>query len=159
MPRFTYSSVVEAPVEVVFRLYEEPEALALLTPPWQPIQIVRREGGIQDGGVVELRLLFGPLKFKWVARHTGYEKNRQFSDEQVEGPFRHWVHRREFSAEDGMTRVSDVIDFSLPGGPLLDIWAAWLMRLQLKRLFGYRHRVTKRVCERRYRELAAKGAL
>jgi ligand-binding SRPBCC domain-containing protein len=147
MISFVYSSLIQAPVERVFAFHEQPDALERLTPPWQPVEVLRREGGIADGAVVELRLRFGPLARRWVALHMAYERNHFFEDVQKEGPFRYWRHRHEMTPEGGATRLTDRIEFSLPGGPLVDWAIGWLARRQLTRLFRYRHEVTRRACE------------
>ena len=44
-------------------------------------------------------------------------------------------------------RLTDHIEYSVSGVPLTDSIAAPFVRLQLKRMFDYRHAVTKRCCE------------
>ena len=127
--------MIDAPVETVFAFHERDDALELLTPPFPQVAITRT-GGIEAGARVELRV--GP--FRWIARHTGYEKNRLFVDEMVEGPFRQWVHRHEFEDLGGKTRLTDRIEYEVRAGAMV--------RVALGMLFRYRHRVTKRECER-----------
>jgi ligand-binding SRPBCC domain-containing protein len=79
---FIKSVVIAAPIETVFGFHEREDALALLTPPFPPVHIVQKTGGIQPGARVELRVGV----FRWIALHTTYEKNRLFVDEQIEGP-------------------------------------------------------------------------
>ena len=124
-----------------------------LMPPRQKFEMLRRDGGINDGGEIEFRLRIGPFWMRWQARHTGYEKNRLFVDEQVKGPFRRWVHQHEFQADGANTKLTDTVDFNLPGGAVADAAAGWIVRLALTRMFEYRHRVTNRITERMFREL------
>jgi ligand-binding SRPBCC domain-containing protein len=148
MPRFEASAFIQAPVEVVFAFHEKPEAFETLLPPRRAIEILRREGGLADHGEIEFRIRVFLFWVRWLARHTAYEKNRFFVDEQVKGPFRRWVHRHEFQAEGGGTRLADSVDYNLPGGAAVEIAAGWAVRLGLKRMFAFRHRVTKRIAER-----------
>lgn len=144
MPRFVHSSIIPAPVERVFAFHEQPDALQRLTPPFAPARVLRRSGSLLPGSTVELELPFGPFKTRWLARHTEYEKNRLFADVQESGPFRRWVHHHRFEPlSPSQTRLTDEIDFSLPGGPLIDFLGAWFARLQLRRLFRYRHDATR----------------
>ena len=131
--------MIDAPVETVFGFHEREEALKLLTPPFPPVKI-RRTGTLEPGARVELRS--GPMC--WVAVHRAYEKNHLFIDEQVAGPFRRWVHRHEFEDLAGRTRLTDRVDYEAPGGAMANA----LVRPLLAALFAYRHRVTKRECER-----------
>lgn len=145
MPRFVYSTVIPAPVEKVFAFHEQPDALERLTPPFAPVRFMRREGGIQPGAIVVLEIPIGPFRKRWVARHTEYERNRLFADVQEEGPFRRWVHHHRFEPlGPNETRLTDDVEFSLPGGALSDFLGAWLARLQLRRMFRYRHEATRR---------------
>ncbi|MBN3947833.1 MAG: SRPBCC family protein [Nostoc sp.] len=144
---FKHSSIINAPPEVVWKFHERPDILQVLNPPWQPIQVVRRQGVLNVGAITEFRLFLGPLPLTWLARHTECEKNRLFTDEQISGPFEFWVHRHEFEPEDGKTRLTDAISFSMPGGGTVEFVSGWLVQVQLEAMFRYRHYVTKRECE------------
>lgn len=132
--------MIDAPVEAVFGFHERDEALKLLTPPFPPVKI-RRTGRLEPGARVELSS--GPMR--WIAVHRAYEKNRLFVDEQVDGPFRRWIHRHEFEDFAGKTRLTDRVEYDAPGGAMANA----LVRPLLAALFAYRHRVTQRECERR----------
>jgi ligand-binding SRPBCC domain-containing protein len=149
MLHFNHSSVINAPVEVVWQFHERPDILQLLTPPWQPVKVVRREGGLGVGAITEFRLFLGPLPLTWLARHTQCEQYRLFVDEQISGPFETWIHRHEFQTEDGKTKLTDAISFSMPGGDTVEFISGWLIQTQLEAMFRYRHYVTKRECEAR----------
>lgn len=149
MLHFQHSSIINAPPEVVWKFHERPDILQLLTPPWQPVKVVRREGGLEVGAITEFRLFLGPLPLTWLARHTECEKNRLFIDQQISGPFEYWVHRHEFVAENGKTKLIDDISFSLPGGSTVEMMSGWLVQAQLEAMFRYRHYITNRECESR----------
>ncbi|MBD2625337.1 SRPBCC family protein [Trichormus variabilis] len=147
MLQFKHSSIINAPVEVVWKFHERPDILQLLTPPWQPIQVIRREGGLNEGAITEFRLFLGLLPLTWLARHTEYEQYKLFTDEQISGPFESWVHRHEFELENRKTILTDNIAFSMPGGDSVEFVSGWLIQVQLEAMFRYRHYVTKRECE------------
>ncbi|MBW4671014.1 MAG: cyclase [Cyanomargarita calcarea GSE-NOS-MK-12-04C] len=147
MLHFKYSSVIAAPVEVVWKFHERPDILQLLTPPWQPVQVIRRQGGLNVGAITEFRLFLGPLPLTWLARHTEYSEYRLFTDRQLSGPFESWTHRHKFEPENGKTRLTDEVFFSIPGGEPLEFFGGWLMQAQLKAMFRYRHEVTQRECK------------
>lgn len=148
MQHFEYSSWIDAPVAKVFAFHERPDALEKLTPPDQKIEIVSRQGGIQKGARVELRIHLGPWSVTWLALHVDYERNRRFVDDQIRGPFRKWVHTHRFLEEREGTRLIDSIEYGLPGGRLVEILAGPLIRNKLLKMFQYRHSVTRRECVR-----------
>ena len=145
MPTFVKSVLIDARVRDVFRFHEREDALALLSPPFPPVRVISRVGGIQTGAEIVLRI--GPVR--WIARHTAYEQDGLFVDEQTRGPFRAWVHRHEFEAVDGRTKLTDRIEYRLPGGALVNLLLAWIVNAALANMFRHRHRVTREFCEQR----------
>ena len=109
--------MIDAPVDEVFRFHERDDALALLSPAFPPVRRIGGTGGIGTGARVELRVGL----IRWVALHTAYEKDRLFVDEQIHGPFAKWVHRHEFESAGGKTRLTDRIEYDLPGGSLVNM--------------------------------------
>jgi ligand-binding SRPBCC domain-containing protein len=144
---FVQSVLIDAPVEEVFRFHEREDALALLSPPFPPVRKIAGPSGISRGTQVELRV--GVIR--WVALHTEYQKDRLFVDEQIQGPFRKWIHRHEFEACGGQTRLTDRIAYELPGGAVVNTLLGWTVTLGLRRMFAHRHRVTREFCERNHR--------
>jgi ligand-binding SRPBCC domain-containing protein len=141
---FVKTVIIDAPVGVVFGFHEREDALSMLSPAFPPVRMIGRTAGIQPGSRVELRVGF----FSWIALHTAYEKDRLFVDEQIEGPFAKWIHRHEFEDADGKTRLTDRVEFHLPGGLLINTLFGWIVKLGLKHMFNHRQRVTKQVCEK-----------
>jgi ligand-binding SRPBCC domain-containing protein len=143
MARFVKTVMIDAPVDKVFRFHEREDALSLLTPPFPPVRVISRSDGIQPGAKVVLRVVV----FRWVALHTEYITDRLFVDEQISGPFARWVHRHEFEGFGSRTRLTDRIEYELPGGPLVNRLLGWAVTPGLNRMFEHRHRVTRQFCE------------
>lgn len=147
MLNFRYSSLINAPVETVWQFHERPDILNLLTPPWQPVKIIRREGGLGVGAKSEFRLSLAGIPVRWIATHIECVPNCLFVDEQTEGPMESWVHRHEFMAEEDKTRLTDAIAYEIPGGFLAELFLGWWVDARLRDMFRYRHQVTKTNCE------------
>ena len=116
MLNFRYSSLIDASVEKVWQFHERPDILDLLTPPWQPVTIIRREGGLAVGAISEFRLSLAGIPVPWIATHIECEPYHLFVDQQTKGLMESWVHRHEFTPENGMTRLTDTISYEIPGG-------------------------------------------
>ena len=141
--QFTAQTRIEAPAEVVFRWYAEPDALERLTPPWEHLEVEQRSPGIHDGDRGVLRVRLGPFRIRWVFEHRDYVEGRQFRDVQITGPFRRWDHTHRFRSEGpGSCSLEDIIIYKLPFGRVGKFLAGWYIRRKLTRLFRYRHRVT-----------------
>ena len=135
---------MQAPVEQVFAFHERDDALAQLSPPFPPLRVVSRQGGIRVGARVDLRI--GPVR--WLAAHTDYRPNELFVDEQLAGPFTSRVHRHEFEPlGPRTTRLTDRVTFELPGGPVVNALFGRLVAWSLIPMFRFRHRATRLACE------------
>lgn len=148
--RFEHRSRMPATAEEVFDWHLREGAFERLAPPFDPAEVVAREGGVADGGTVELRL--GPLRQRWLARHTDFEPGRLFRDVQEEGPFARWEHTHEvIPADGGACELVDRIDYDLPGGALGRMVAGGFVRERLERVFAYRHETLRGDLEARRR--------
>ncbi|MCK6557020.1 TIGR01777 family oxidoreductase [Candidatus Binatia bacterium] len=140
---FIRRSRMAAPARAVFAWHARPGALERLTPPWTALEVVDRQGGIENGARVVLRIPVGPTSVKWVAEHCDYVEGRQFRDVQIEGPFARWEHTHRFDPEGrNASTLEDRIVFALPFGAVgATVGKAVVQRL-LDRTFEYRHRLT-----------------
>jgi len=146
--RFVKESVIRARPERVFAFHELPDALARLTPPWESARVIEHAPSLRVGAraIVETRL-FGVVPVRWVALHTAYESPRMFEDVQLSGPFRSWRHRHTVGAHARGATLRDEIEYEPPLGPLGRALAPLLVEPRLRRMFEYRHEVTRRWCE------------
>jgi uncharacterized protein (TIGR01777 family) len=134
------TSTLPASVEEAFAWHERPGAFERLTPPWERVTVLERSGGIGEGARTVVKVRVGPARFRWLARHRDYEEGRRFVDEQVEGPFSHWVHEHRFEPEGlGATRYTDRIEFGPPFGTVGAAAARYLARPRVERMLAYRH--------------------
>lgn len=147
MLRFEYASIIDAPVETVWQFYERPDILNRLTPPWQPVEVIRREGGLGIGAISEFRLHLGPITIPWIAKHTECEPYQYFVDSQTQGPMQSWTHRHLFIQQENKTRLVDRIEYELPGGTPTEFVLGWWVDSRLKEMFRYRHEVTQNFCQ------------
>ena len=141
----TYKSELEVsvPVDQLFSWHENPGAFERLTPPFEPVKVKKRKGGI-DGGEVHLQMNLGPIPLPWVARHHNYIKNEQFLDEQVSGPFASWNHAHLFEKIDAKSsKLIDKIDYKLPFGTVGKTFGGAFAEQKIKQMFAYRRNITK----------------
>lgn len=155
MPQFVHESEIPFPVSEVFAWHMRPRALERLLPPWEDVRVVSREGGIDDGGLVRVRARRGPLKAELKVRHTAFERDRLFRDEQVSGPLQSWVHDHEFEARDsGSTLLRDRIEWKPPLGAAANVFTRGVIETELRRFFAFRGR---RIAQDMARHAAYRG--
>jgi hypothetical protein len=137
METFVFSTTFPYPVEEVYGWHERPGAMRRLTPPWEPVRIVTEAPDLTEGSRAVMELAVpGPIKPRWVARHTGYDPPHEFTDVQEHGPFRSWTHRHRFYKDPLGTRLVDEVSYDLP----LATFAAPFVEVRLYRMFRHRHR-------------------
>jgi hypothetical protein len=145
---FVKESFIEARPERVFAFHELPDALARLTPPWEKTRVVQPApiSRVGSTAIVETRL-FGLLPVRWVAKHTVYEPPHMFEDVQVSGPFKLWRHRHIIEPYTDGAMLRDEVEYEPPLGFIGRGFAPLLIVPRLRRLFDYRHQVTREWCE------------
>ena len=146
--KFVKESVIKARPERVFAFHELPDALARLTPPWEKARVIQPAQNLRPGSVaiVETKL-FGLFPTRWVAEHTVYDPPHRFEDVQRSGPFRKWRHRHLVEPHKQGALLRDEIEYEPPLGCVGRMFAPLLIEARLRRLFDYRHEVTRRWCE------------
>ena len=146
--KFVQESLIRATPERVFAFHELPDALKRLTPPWESARVIQPAESLQVGSraIVETRIL-GLFKTRWVARHSAYDPPRMFEDVLDSGPFKSWRHRHIIEAHASGATLRDEIEYEPPLGWLGKFAAPFIIVPRLRKLFEYRHRVTREWCE------------
>jgi ligand-binding SRPBCC domain-containing protein len=146
MPVYTHRFKVKAPVGQVAEFHQNATVLKRLTPPPVIVQLHTVEPLAEDS-VVDFTMWMGPIPVRWVAVHSEVSLVSGFTDSQVSGPFKRWVHRHEFvSLDDRTTEIVDTIDAE-PGGRVFWGVVSRFMWLNLDRLFSHREKVTRQILE------------
>jgi ligand-binding SRPBCC domain-containing protein len=138
--------VVSGELVEVFAFFKDPKNLEAITPPWlhfgvrsSTSDIVRRGTEITHG----LRWQVFPMT--WKSRIAEYEEGRLFADEMLRGPYERWYHRHLFSEVRGGVKVTDIVDYKLPLGPIGRFVHARIVRGQLEAIFDFRCEAIARI--------------
>lgn len=134
------TSTLPVSAEEAFAWHERPGAFERLTPPWERVSVLERSGGIREGARTAVLVRVGPARFRWVAVHREYAAGRKFVDEQVDGPFSHWIHEHRFEpVGPDVSRYTDRIEFGPPFGVVGAAAARWVALPRAARMLAYRH--------------------
>lgn len=143
------ASDVPASVEDVWSWHLRRGALGRLLPPWEPVHLVSRDEGVDEGARTVVQVGLGPVPVEWISEHLAPDPPNAFADFQVDGPFARWLHRHLFAArDDGGCEVEDRIEYELPFEPLGGLVAGRAVRHRIERGLAYRHRTLARDLER-----------
>lgn len=138
-----HKTEIRSDISTVFGWHEREGALFRLSPPWEDISLVSRDGGIEAGAKCHINLKMGRLNIPWYAEHLVYEKDSFFKDRQAKGPFALWEHSHSFSENAGITTVSDHVDYRLPLNGISSKLVGKFVRNKLERMFRYREDVCR----------------
>jgi uncharacterized protein (TIGR01777 family) len=141
---FTHRSPMPVSADALYAWHARPGAFERLNPPFDPVEVEERAGGLEVGARTVIRMKVGPVHQRWVAEHTAHEPGRMFRDEQRDGPFARWVHTHRFEPKpDGTSELVDEVEYELPLGGLGALFGSGFTRATLERMFAYRHAVTR----------------
>jgi ligand-binding SRPBCC domain-containing protein len=132
------TQVVPRPLEESFSFFADAANLEAITPPWLRFRIVSPPTRMRQGSLIEYRLRWRGIPLYWLTRIEEWRENRCFVDQQIRGPYRLWHHRHTFASVPGGTRVSDLVSYVLPFGPLGRLAHAALIGRDLDAIFDYR---------------------
>ena len=121
----------------VFALFSDAFQLERLTPPWLNFRVLT-PGPIemQSGRLIDYQIKLHGIPIRWRTKITNWEPPHRFTDSQLRGPYRLWVHRHTFEEVDGGTLVRDRVDYLVPGGAIVN---RLFVQGDLRRIFNYRH--------------------
>lgn len=114
-----------------------------LTPPWEKMEVLEKNEGIDVGATCRLNVGAGFFSIPWQAEHIEYYKDRHFKDRQASGPFSLWEHSHDFEQKGENTVIHDTVEYRLPLHPLSVPFAGGFVRKKLERMFAYRSDVSK----------------
>jgi ligand-binding SRPBCC domain-containing protein len=133
------------PREKVFAFFSEAKNLGEITPDSLGFEILPpAPPAIEEGAIIDYRIRLRGWPMRWRTLIRDWQPPFEFTDEQLRGPYRLWIHRHTFEEIDGGTLVRDRVRYALPFAPLGEI-ALPLVKAELNQIFAYRTEAMKRL--------------
>ena len=133
---FNASVLLPHPLLEVFDFLSKAEKLELLTPPWVHFNILTSTPiEMRQGLVIRYRIRIRGITVDWDSEITQWEPPYRFTDRQVRGPYRTWLHHHLFEETPDGTLATDNIAYRVPGGALVN---RLYVVPELRRIFAYR---------------------
>ncbi len=132
---------IPASVEQVWDFISSPANLQEITPPSMGFIITSAKlpAKMYAGMIISYKVkpLFG-IPLTWVTEITQVVDGTYFIDEQRIGPYSLWHHQHKLQVIPGGVRMTDIISYEPPFGPLGAIANALFIKQKLKEIFDYR---------------------
>jgi uncharacterized protein len=143
MKTFQWKFSLNHTPEEIYRWHIRPGAFFRLLPPWEPISVKEYPGQINENSIARLRFNLLKVPVSWDLRHENFVENREFTDVQVQGPFRYYKHRHLFSAQAKGTEVTEEIQYKLPFRFLAGKLAEAYTQKRLQKTFTFRESILR----------------
>jgi ligand-binding SRPBCC domain-containing protein len=144
LQRLERTQVVQADLDEVFRFFESPDNLELITPGWLNFEVLESSHErVRAGTEIAYRLKWYGLPMSWRSRISEYACNERFVDEMIRGPYKTWCHTHLFREVPDGVELEDIVEYELPLGPLGDAVHSAVVGRQLAAIFDYRVRTIR----------------
>jgi ligand-binding SRPBCC domain-containing protein len=125
--------------ERVFSFFADAANLEALTPPWLGFRILSPLPiAMRDDARIEYSIRLAGVPLRWRTRIARWDPPNGFIDVQQSGPYALWEHTHSFTTCGAGVRMTDVVRYALPLGPLGGVAHALAVRAALAAIFDYR---------------------
>lgn len=139
------TQIIPGQLDSVFKFFENPNNLALITPRWLNFRVdSSTDEVVKQGTRIRYTIRWLGLPMRWESLIAKYEKDSEFTDQMLRGPYKSWYHTHSFTQVPEGVRMCDRVEYELPLGWLGSVAHALMVRRQLNAIFNYR---TKRIAE------------
>lgn len=142
----TRSITISRPLREVFDFFADAGNLERITPPELNFHIITpRPIEIEKGKLIDYRLSLRGLPMKWRTEISVWDPPFEFVDQQLNGPYKQWIHRHRFTElEKGKTLIDDEVRYRLPLEPLGDV-VHFIVRRELDYIFDHRQKTVAKL--------------
>jgi len=142
----TSSLTINLPRKQVFDFFSNAANLERITPPELKFHIVTAQPlELKQGALIDYELKMRGIPVKWRTEIYVWNPPHSFTDRQLSGPYKQWIHRHTFTElEENKTLIDDEVKYRLPLEPIGDI-AHPLVRAELDRIFAFRQKAVAEI--------------
>ena len=141
-----YETLIQCPVERAWEFFSAPDALKILTPAEQHLEVLTPFSGLREGAIQAWKVRQFGLRLTWKTRIAAVSDPYEFVEIGIKTPFKTWTHVHQFIDEQGDTLLRDTITYEPRGivGLLMD---QMLLADAVDDAFKHRHLTAKSMLE------------
>ncbi len=126
-------------LETVFHFFSNAENLNRLTPPHLDFEILTPLPIIMaKGTLIDYQLKIYKMPVKWKTEIIAWEPPYRFIDSQLKGPYRKWIHEHKFESVGDETKMTDTVEYAIPGGIFSPTINNLFVRRDIQKIFNFR---------------------
>ncbi|PZC40575.1 MAG: Ligand-binding SRPBCC domain-containing protein [Chloroflexi bacterium] len=143
-PSFSHSALFDATSDVINDFYFSDGIIKKLKLPLTPIQLLKNEP-LNENSLTTMKIWMGPFPIIWEAQHVEVSKENGFTDIQLKGPMKLWIHRHNIiKINDKQCLIEDKIWLEHHQGFKGIFSKLFFSKISLLILFKYRTWITKK---------------
>jgi len=143
---FKSEQLMPRPVEQVFDFFKRPENLDAVTPKNLGFKILTPSPIImQKGAVIDYTIQIYGIPMQWQTLITDYNPPCSFTDTQVKGPYKTWIHTHRFSAQGDGTLMVDEVEYSIAYGLIGEMARILFVKREIEKIFNHRRKIMNQV--------------
>ena len=136
---FKQETHIPHPLETVFHFFSNAENLNRLTPPHLDFEILTPLPiQMAEGTLIDYQLKIYKIPIKWKTKIIAWEPPYRFIDAQLKGPYRKWIHEHKFEAADDRTKMTDTVEYAIPGGIFSPAINNLFVKRDIQKIFNFR---------------------
>lgn len=122
--------------EEVFPFFADAKNLEILTPDILRFRIVTPLPiTMEKGALIHYKIRINYIPVSWTTLISAWDPPYRFVDEQLQGPYRYWIHEHTFESDGEESIVRDEVRYQVLGG---EIPHSLFVRNDLLKIFNYR---------------------
>jgi hypothetical protein len=123
-----------------FSFFEDPRNLFSITPDWLDFRLLNTTKSliVTEGSEFDYHIRWLGITMPWRSRIINYRPPEEFTDIQIQGPYRSWRHIHRFAHIDKDTFMTDEVSYRIPFSAMGTLVHSLLIKRQLLDIFSYR---------------------
>jgi ligand-binding SRPBCC domain-containing protein len=123
-----------------WNFFSSPANLALITPKRMNFRILSgADDKMHVGQIIRYKVTVLPfIRVQWKTEIRDVVAYHSFTDIQLQGPYKSWVHKHTFTEVEGGIEMEDRLEYALPFGVLGTIVDYLVVKQEVRRIFQYR---------------------
>lgn len=130
---------IPRPLAEVAAFFADAGNLEILTPEFLHFKILTPLPiDMKTGALIDYQIRLFGIPFRWRTRIEDFDLPRKFVDTQISGPYKLWHHTHLFEEVEGGVKMTDIVKYQMPMGPIGWMVHALHVKKTLTTIFDYR---------------------